>query len=149
MRNLVVQCTANGEEHGLIGTLTNSVEFDDFKRMKPEHAEECRKQKADDARMVRVKYINSRGKHERLTKPYCRYAGDPIQQWHLIPGHVYSVPYGFVKEVNAVKVPKRSGLVSLDGNDLNRDGSPLERDTAEEQLHLLVPADFSEFSQAM
>lgn len=143
MRKPVVQCTANGEEHGLIGTLTNSVEFNDFKNMEPKHAEECRKQKADDARIVKVKYINSRGKHERLTKPYCRYAGDPIQQWHLIPGYVYEVPYGFVKEVNEVKVPKRSGLVSLDGSDINRDGSPLDRDTAAENLHLLVPAEFA------
>ncbi len=138
----VLQATASGEQHGLINTLTNSVEFNDFKHMAPHIKAKLEKEKKEDARMVKVKYINMRGVHERLSKPYCRYAGDPILQYHLIPGHVYEVPMGFVKEVNEVKVPKRSGLVSLDGNNLNAGGAPLEKDTPSEQLHLLVPATF-------
>ncbi len=138
----IVMVTANGEEHGLVNTLNNSVPFDDFKNMKPEHAEECRKHKKNDARLVKVKYMNSRGRHERLTKPYCRWAGDPIQQWHLIPGHIYEVPYGFVQEVNGIKNPVRSGLVEVDGEKFTKDGSPLERDIQGEQLHTLVPAEF-------
>lgn len=139
----VVMCTASGEQHGLINTLTNSVVFDDFKNMDPKTKAKAEKEKKEDSRLVKIKYINSRGKHERLTKPYCRWAGDPIQQWHLIPGFVYEVPMGFVKEVNdAPKMPKRSGLVSVDGQDLNATGAPLDKDQEGEPLHLLVPATF-------
>jgi len=138
----VVMCTATGEEHGLINTLTNSVLFDDFKSMEPKYAEECRKKKKEDARLVKVKYINSRGRHERLSKAYCRYAGDPIQQWHLIPGYVYELPYGFVQEVNGIENIQRSGLVSQNGEPLKRDESPLSNDVKADPLHQLVPAEF-------
>jgi hypothetical protein len=91
--------------------------------------------------LVEVEYLNSRGRHERLTKPYTRYAGDPIHIYHLIPGEVYDLPLGFVKEVNGVKQIKRSGLVSgdttLDGN-----GAPLDKDEEAPWLHKLVPAGF-------
>ncbi len=139
----IAMCTASGEQHGLIGVLTNSVVFDDFKSMKPETKAKCEKEKKEDHRMVKVEYINSRGKHERLTKAYCRWAGDPIQQWNLIPGYTYEVPYGLVKEVNeGGKLPKRSGLVSVDGKELNAGGAPLDKDSEGEQLHRLVPVGF-------
>ena len=138
----ILRATASGEQHGLINTLTNSVENNDFKHMNPAMKAKCEKEKKEDARIVKVKYINMRGNHERLSKPYCRWAGDPIQQWHLIPGHTYEVPMGFVKEVNEVKIPKRSGLVSVDGEDLNPNGAPLDKDSAGEQIHMLVPASF-------
>src|SRR5579864_4674783 len=92
--------TASGEQHGLLYQLSNSVPFDDFKHMKPEHRKEVIAQKKEDDKIVKAEYLNSRGKHERLTKPYCRYAGDPIQMWHFIPGKQYDVPLGLVKEVN-------------------------------------------------
>lgn len=138
----VAMYTPSGEAHGLINTLTNSVPFDDFKHMAPATKAKVEKEKKEDARMIKVKYINMRGKHERLSKPYCRYAGEPILQYHLIPNYTYELPMGFVKEVNAVKVPKRSGLVSLDGNDLRKDGAPLDKDEEQEPLHMLVPANF-------
>lgn len=134
--------TNSGEAHGKINVLTNSVIYDDFKHMAPETKAKAQKEKKEDARTVKVEYYNSRGKHERLDKPYCRYAGDPIEQWHLIPGHVYELPMGFVKEVNGTKLPTRSGLVSLDGKDLNKDGSPLDKDSEGEQIHRLFPVSF-------
>lgn len=140
--SIVVQYTPSGEAHGLINTLTNSVPFDDFKSMAPNIKAKVEKEKKEDSRMVKVKYINMRGAHERLDKAYCRYSGEPILQYHLIPNKVYDLPMGFVKEVNEVKLPKRSGLVSLDGQDLNKDGSPLDRDRENEQIHHLVPATF-------
>jgi hypothetical protein len=138
----IAMCTANGEEHGLIGTLSNNVPFDGFKNMKPETKAKCEKQKKDDSVVVKARYLNKRGKHERLTKPYCRWSGEPIQMYHLIPGHVYDLPRGFIDEVNAIKVKKRSGLVSVNGEPLNRDESPLESDQDDEALHQLVPANF-------
>lgn len=140
----LAMATASGEMHGLINTLTNNVPFDDFKAMKPEHKKELEKQKKDDSRLVKAQYLNSRGKHERLTKPYCRYAGDPIQVYHLIPGKVYELPYGFVKEVNDQNkiMPKRSGLVSLDGDNVRKDGSPTDRDEDGDWLHKLIPEGF-------
>lgn len=134
-------CTAGGEQHGLINTLTNSVPFNDFKDYEPKHKEFLKKEKKEDDRMVKVEYLNSRGRHERLTKPYCRYAGDPIKVYHLIPGKVYEVPMGFVKEVNGTKNMIRSGFVAGDKT-LDGTGAPLEQDQEAEWLHKLVPAGF-------
>ena len=137
--------TASGELHGLINTLTNSVPFDDFKNFEPKHKEQLKKEKKDDDRIVKVEYINSRGRHERLTKPYCKYAGDPIKIFHLIPGHIYEVPYGMVKEVNAAEkgMPRRSGLVSVDGENVTLSGAPTDKDDYNIQpLHRLIPAGF-------
>lgn len=141
MANFVRQVTSWGEEHGLINTLTNSCEFDDFAKFKPEHKAEMQRLKKEDAKLVKVEYVHKGGKHERLTKPYCRYAGDPILIFHLIPGKVYELPLGFVKEVNEKKSVKRSGLLSLDGEKVTKDGSPLERDEEGDWIHRLVKAD--------
>ncbi len=135
--SMITLVTASGEQHGLINTLTNSVQYDDFKNMKPEHKEKMLKEKKEDARMVKAEYMNFRGRHERLTKPYCKYSGDPIQIWHFIPGKVYDVPLGLVKEVNDTSkhLKKRSGLVSVDDKMVNQDGSPLDHDQDGEWLH--------------
>ena len=140
----VVMVTATGEQHGLVNTLTNSVAFNDFKHMTPANKAKIEKQKKEDSRMVKAEYMNSRGRHERLTKPYCRYAGDPIHIYHLIPGKVYEVPVGFVNEVNdeTKRMKKRSGLVSVDGNAVNKDESPLDKDEEGEWLHKMVPVGF-------
>jgi len=128
--------TANGEEHGLINTLSNSVKFDDFKGMSPETKAKAEKLKKDESKMVKARYINHRGMHERLTKPYMRWAGDPIKIYHLIPGQTYELPYGFIKEVNDNPgLPRRSEVV--DGN-----GVPTRFDGVNEKLHELVPISF-------
>ena len=141
----IKMCTASGDEHGLINTLTNSNEFNDFKHMDPKIKAKCEKEKKEDSRIVKVEYMNARGRHERLTKPYCRWAGDPIQIWHLIPGKVYEVPMGFVKEVNDENkhMKQRSGLVSIDGESIKKDESPLEKDQEGTWLHKLVPVAFA------
>jgi len=140
----IVMATAAGEQHGLINTLTNSVPFDDFKNMTPANKAKLEKEKKEDSKMVKAEYLNSRGRHERLTKPYCKYAGDPIQIWHFIPGKTYEVPLGLVKEVNDKNkiLPKRSGLVSIDGSSVNKDESPLAQDQEGEWLHKFVAAGF-------
>jgi hypothetical protein len=136
--------TASGEMHGLINTLTNSVPFDDFKNMKPEHKKQLEAEKKEDSRIVKAEYLNSRGRHERLTKPYCKYAGDPIQIWHFIPGKTYEVPLGLVKEVNDKNrvMKKRSGLVSVDGQSVKKDESPLDSDQEGDWLHKFVSSEF-------
>jgi hypothetical protein len=140
----LLRATASGEQHGLINTLTNSVVFDDFKHMAPHIKAKLEKEKKEDAKIVKVEYLNSRGRHERLTKPYCRYSGDPINVWHMIPGQVYDVPMGFVKEVNENegKRVKRSGLLEVDGKNATESGAPLDKDTPADWLHRLVPAGF-------
>jgi len=138
----LIQATASGEMHGLINTLTNSVEFNDFKHMSPATKAKLEKEKKDDARIVKVEYMNRTGRHERLVKPYCRYAGDPIQIWNFIPGRTYEVPYGLVKEVNEKKMPKRSGLLEVDGEKVTADGSPLDRDQEGDWIHRMIPVSF-------
>ena len=142
MATRIKQVTESGEVHGLIENFTNSVPFNDFITMSPTNAEEMRKRKADDSRVTRVKYLNRNGKHERLDKHYCRYAGDPIQKWHLVPGYVYELPMGLVKEVNGQRQIKRAGLQEVDGNPVNRDSTPLEKDQYEDAIHMHVPVDF-------
>jgi len=136
--------TASGEQHGLINTITNSVPFDDFKNFKPEHKKELEAKKKEDSKLVKAEYMNSRGQHERLTKPYCKYAGDPIEIWHFIPGKVYKVPKGLVDEVNDKnKVMKqRAGLVSVDGAPVTKTEAPLEQDQDGAWLHKFVPTGF-------
>ncbi len=140
----IALATASGEQHGLINTLTNCVPADDFKNFKPEHKKELEALKKENARIVEAEYLNSRGRHERLTKPYCAGSGEPIQIWHLIPGKTYKIPLGFIKEVNDQNkiMKKRSGLVSIDGNAVNKDESPLGKDEEGEWLHRMVPVGF-------
>ena len=137
MSKQLMLSTASGELHGLINTLTNSVPFDEFKNMKPEHKKEMERQKKEDARLVKAEYMNSRGRHERLTKPYCKYAGDPIQIWNFIPGKTYEVPLGLVNEVNDKNkiMKQRSGLLEIDGKSVRSDDSPLDSDQEGEWLH--------------
>jgi hypothetical protein len=133
----VVMATATGEEHGLINTLANSCQDNGFKHMTPENKATAEKMKKNDAKIVKARYINHRGNHERLTKPYVRYAGDPIRIYHLIPGQVYDLPLGFVNEINEPlgRPMVRSGLVG-------KDGVPLAKDTPADRLHELVPVSF-------
>lgn len=140
----LVMSTAAGELHGLINTITNSVPFDDFKSMTPANKKKVEAEKKEDSRMVKAEYLNSRGRHERLTKAYCRYAGDPIHIYHFIPGKVYEVPLGLVKEVNDKHrhLPKRSGLVSVDGQAINKDETPLDKDQEGDWLHKFVSHGF-------
>ena len=140
----LVMATAAGEQHGLVNTLTNAVVFDDFKHMSPPNKIKLEKEKKEDSKLVKAEYLNSRGKHERLTKAYCKYAGDPIQIWHFIPGKAYEVPLGLVKEVNDKNkiLKKRSGLLEVDGSTVNKDGSPLAQDEDGEWLHKFVASGF-------
>ena len=134
------QVTASGEEHGLLGTLPNAVPDTDFKNYEPSQREELRKKKKEDARLVKVRFINHLYKNEPIPKNYCRHPGEPIQVWKFIPGYEYTVPYGLVEEVNNSYLPKRSGLQSVDGNDVNN-GAPLEKD-GQDRLYEFVSTKF-------
>lgn len=128
--------TKNGEAHGLINTLANSVKDNGFQHFTPENKAKAEKLRKDEARLVKARYRNTRGSNERLTKPYCRWAGDPIKIYHLIPGEEYELPYGFVKEVNDNPgLPKRSEILDASGQPSVKDGTP-------EKLHELVPVGF-------
>lgn len=126
----------NGERHGLINTVANSVHDTEFKYMTPENRTKAEKMRKEDSRLVKARYMNHRGTHERLTKPYCRWAGDPIQTWHFIPGEVYELPKGLVDEVNrSPGLAKRSEILDLNG-------MPTKKDGANEKLHEFVPVGF-------
>lgn len=137
----ITQVTATGEEHGLINSYPNAVPFDDFKNLDPSKKEDMKKLKKEDAKIVKARYINhEEGAKGRLKKPYCRYAGDPILQYNLIHDYEYEVPLGFVREVNESRLPVRSGLQSVDGEDVNS-GAPVAKDSVKRH-HELVPVSF-------
>ena len=127
--------TASGEEHGCIKTIANAVPAHNFEKYSAEMKEKLTKQKKHEQTIVKARYINSRGMHERLTTPYMHWAGEPIQMWHLIPGEVYELPMGFVEQVNSTELAKRSEV--LDAN-----GMPTKREGKGERIHELVPISF-------
>jgi len=129
--------TSNGEEHGCINVLANSCEDNEFKHMKGANKEKAKKLKEEEQRIVKARYINKRGKNERLEKPYMRWAGEPITMWRLIPGYEYELPYGFIKEINeeCMGLVQRSEL-------LDENGIPLPKDGPAERIHELVPVSF-------
>lgn len=128
--------TKNGEEHGLVKTVANSVKKSGLDHLNEKIREKAKKEREDDAKIVKARYINYIGKNERLTKPYCRWAGDNIQTFHLIPDNVYDLPKGFVKEVNdSLGLMKRSEI-------LDAKGEPLPRDEGYQKIHQLVPVSF-------
>lgn len=127
--------TANGEEHGLVNTLPNAVKDNGFEHMDPKTKTEAEKLRKEEARMVKARYINHRGSHERLDKSYMRWAGDPIRVYHLIPGQTYDLPYGLVKEINDNPGLKKRGEQIVDGKFVQNDMSPLK-------IHELVPVSF-------
>lgn len=131
----IVMVTEQGEQHGLINTLANSVPDKGFHKMTPENKAKAEKIRKDESKMVKARYINHRGAHERLSKPYMRWAGDAIKMYHLIPGYTYDLPLGFVKEINEARgLEQRSDQV-VDGQVRKKDGNPLK-------IHELVPISF-------
>jgi len=133
--------TAGGEEHGLINTITNHVPDDNGAKINPKVKSAYEKKRKDDAKIVKARLV-AKNSNERLDKPYCRYAGDPINVYHLIPGYSYELPMGFIEEVNGIQSIQRSGLVSLDGENVTKDGDPLAKDKAAERQFELVPVSF-------
>ena len=132
----LLQVTESGEQHGLINTVANSVKDENFKHMTPENKAKAEKLRKEESKLVKARYINHRGSHERLTKPYCHWAGDPIQTWHCIPDHVYDIPKGLVDEVNGNKgLPRRSEV-------LDAKGMPTSKDGKSEKIHEFVPVGF-------
>ncbi len=132
----VTMVTEGGEQHGMINSVGNSVRDDGFQHMKPEIKAKAEKKKKDRARIVKAKYLNSRGMHERLDKQYCAGGGEPIQQWHCIPGHTYEVPLGLVEDVNENPgLPRRSEVVDASGKPTAKDGAP-------ERIHQFVSINF-------
>jgi len=123
---------SNGERHGIINIVANSVSDNEFKHMTPENKTKAEKLKKEEQKIVKVRYHNYQGTHERLTFPYMRWAGEQICTWHLIPGEEYEVPYGMVKQVNdpAKRKPKRSDL-------LDHNGIPMPKDATPEIIHEL------------
>lgn len=128
--------TASGEKHGWINRVGNSVPDNGFAHMSPEIKAKAEKLRKEEARKVKARYINHRGDHERLTKPYMRWAGDPIDTYHLIPGEVYELPYGFIKEINESPGLARRSEV------LDKNGLPTVKDGKNEKIHELVPVSF-------
>lgn len=132
----LTQVTPNGLEHGLINTIGNSVPDDGMKRFSEKDRPNMEKQKKEEERIVKARYLNSRGAHETLEKPYMHWAGQPITMWRFLHDHVYDVPKGLVDEVNKNPgLPKRSEV-------LDASGKPTMKDSAPERLHQFVGVEF-------
>ena len=132
----LTQTAANGEQHGLINVIGNSVPDSGMKRFKEKDRAAMEKLRKEEARIIKARYISSRGPAEKLEKPYCRWDGDQIQMWKFLHNCVYEVPQGLVNEVNSNPgLAKRSGI--CDAN-----GVPTKVEGQAEKLHQFVPAEF-------
>lgn len=127
--------TESGEAHGCINELPNSCSDKGCPNMTPERKSEYEKLRKHESKMVKARYINHRGMHERLSRPYMRYAGDPIRLYNLIPGHVYDLPRGFVDEINNHRGLAQRGERLIDDKIISKDQNPL-------RIHELVPISF-------
>lgn len=134
--------TTSGEEHGLINTMSNHVPDTGLANLNPKIKGQVEKKRKDDSKIVKAKLISRRGLHERLDKAYCKYAGDPIDIYHLIPGYIYDLPMGFIEEVNSTMMPQREGLESVNGESVTDNGEPLKKDGSSLRLFELVPVSF-------
>lgn len=129
------QRTPKGMEHGLVKVVSNSVPDNEFKRFKEKDRPAMQKLKADQCKMKKAVYINTKGKKDPFERPYCNWDGDPILSYKFLPEHEYEVPQGLIDEVNALKTHKRSGL--LGPNEM-----PLLNDEVEPSEHRFIPVGF-------
>lgn len=128
----LTQKLPNGEEHGLVNTIGNSVPDSGFKRFAEKDRAAMEKEKLESSKIVKRMYLNSRQGKETLERPYMKYEGQPITLWKFIHGHTYDVPKGLADEVNKQPaLAKRSEIV--DSN-----GTPTAQDGQGEKLHRLV-----------
>lgn len=132
----LTQTTESGLQHGLINSLPNSVPDDGFKKFAEKDRPKFEKQRKKDEEIVKVQYLNKDGKNERLERPYCKWAGQPITMWRFLHGHHYEVPRGLVEDVNDPnkRTRKRSGLVDAKGK-------VLESDEYDDPIHRFVSSE--------
>jgi hypothetical protein len=131
----VTQRTLSGIEHGLMKVVANSVPDNEFKRFKEKDRPAMQKLKADQCKMKKVIYINTKGRKDPYERPYCKWDGDPILSYKFLPEHEYEVPQGLIDEVNALRVNKRSGL-------LDAFERPILKDEVEPSEHRFISSQF-------
>lgn len=140
MENSLTRRAPSGLQHGLINTLPNSVKDSGFARFPEKDRPNLQKQKKEDARIVKARFLHAKGSPngspERLERPYCRWEGEPITMWRFFHDEVYDVPKGLVDEVNAMPAAtKMSDLV-------DQTGQPMKMDQKGEKLYRFVPEGF-------
>lgn len=129
--------TPNGEQHGLINSVANSVKSSDLKNLDPKIREKAKKKREEDSKIVKARYINFKGPNERLNKFYCQWEGDPIQTWKFIPDQVYEVPMGLINEIN-----EHMGMI-VRSEILDSKGVPTMKDGAPRKEHQFIPISFN------
>lgn len=126
--------TENGEQHGLLKTLANSVNKDKEECITNKKEYEARKK--ENAKIVNARYVNSRGVNEPLSLPYCAGPGQPVQLYKFIHNHTYKVPMGVVNQVNeGSKLLQRQKIDGENDNVNRQEKSPL-------QVHEMIPVGF-------
>lgn len=119
----LTQTLSNGDTHGLINTMANSVPDNGFSGFDEKTRANLLKQRKEDEKIVKAMYVNSRGGSERLERPYCKYPGQQITQWKFFNNCTYDIPQGLFDEVNAQpELPKRSEILDATGIATKRDG---------------------------
>lgn len=118
IREPMPQVTESGEQHGLIGVVSNSVPNSEGKRFKEKDRVAMQKLRDEQSRMVKARFINTKGKTDPYPVPYMKWDGDPILTYKLLPNYEYEVPKGLVDDFNNRAVMERSGLLDKSGKPL-------------------------------
>lgn len=138
LENMMKLPIKNNMRHGLVNRVANSVPDDGFKRFAEKDRERMKKLRAEQSRLVKVRYINYKGATEILETQYMKWDGDPIDSWRFIHGEEYEVPMGLVEQVNDKSkwLPVRSDVVDVNGKPTTKDGKS-------QQVHELIPTGFA------
>jgi hypothetical protein len=107
MASLILRTTASGVVHGLVNRVANSIQTDGFEHMKPDMKAKCIKEKAENAKIVKARYVN-KDPGSILEMPYTLGGGEPIDSWVFLDQEVYDVPKGLVKQVNGTQWVQRN-----------------------------------------
>lgn len=101
------------------------------------------KQKAFDDQMVTGKFMNVRhpGSSAKLT--YCKYATDPVKWYTFEHNKVYTIPRGFVDQINEYYA-RVTYKQKLDNKivDPDKPGTALDHEPIRHQLYAFVPVSF-------
>ena len=133
IREPLPQKTESGIVHGLIGVVSNSVPNSEGKRFKEKDRVAMQKLRDEQSRMVKARFINTKGNTYSYSVPYMKWDGDPILTYNLLPNYEYEVPKGLVDDFNDKPSMERSGLL-----DKNGQPSMVDRKTSPEWMFVAI-----------
>jgi len=103
--------------------------------------EKIEKQKQYDNQMITGKFINRRAPGQEVKLTYMKYADDPVKWYPLKDGKVYTIPRGFVDQINDYYHTPHF-VQKEDEMDSNRPSSAIHEVDTSNKKYAFVPVSF-------